>query len=93
MVISPLIPAFADNQTVMQCVTMILLHLSSMIIGGGALLAGEARATVTWSPSNPFGVDLSRSSGSTYIDGQLSTTDIVPTIYTYTIETQNVFGC
>ena len=27
------------------------------------------------------------------IEGQLSTTDIVPTIYTYTIETQNVFGC
>ena len=95
MVISPLIPAFADNQTASNAVcnndtiTPIVYD-----VGGGALLAGEARATVTWSPSNPFGVDLSRSSGSTYIiEGQLSTTDIVPTIYTYTIETQNVFGC
>ncbi|MBT7656087.1 MAG: hypothetical protein HN591_05425 [Flavobacteriales bacterium] len=64
-------------------------------VSGGAVFAGTANVSITWSPYNPFGInDRTAAVGTQFIiDGTLTDNVLVPTTYTYVIETINSFGC
>ncbi|MGB2124952.1 MAG: hypothetical protein ACPHX3_05715 [Flavobacteriaceae bacterium] len=64
-------------------------------VSGGAVFAGTANVSITWSPYNPFGInDRTAAVGTQFIiDGTLTDNVLVPTTYTYVIETVNSFGC